>query len=428
VDFWEDYNDHGGAAEGGVCLVNSTFGGGSGPTQAMRDFRDNTLAHYALGRAVIDSYYDYIAPLGAYVDRSPVLRVVTAVALMPLAGLAAFWEYTSPIIKMLVLFFFMAMSRRVRGVVSHAASNLLGERRWGLAPARSSAALAVLAVVTWIAPAHAQSANDPWGDEYQPIGEETAPVGRSYWNLGIKLGPYVPAIDGALGPAEGEMGPYEQMFGGSAIMGAIELDRYFLWPLGQLGVTASLGWMGKSANAYRTVECPDPASPDCMNGFMVELDESGTPLRSQGDTTAFRLIPASLGVVYRFTELDDRFRIPVVPYGKAGLSYYLWWITQPDGSIAEAPTDACPDPDDAAMDCEGNRALGASLGWQASLGLAIRAERIDRAAAQSLSSEFGIEHAGLYAEMTYARVDGFGSDSRLSVGGLTWFGGMNFEF
>jgi hypothetical protein len=285
-------------------------------------------------------------------------------------------------------------------------------------------ALAVLGVVTWSEPARAQSANDPWGDEFQPIDEDTAPVGRSYWNFGIKLGPYVPAIDADLGLAEGEVGPYEQMFGGSAIMGAIELDRYFLWPLGQLGVTASLGWMGKSANAYQA--CADPAVPECMDGIMV--DESGSPIRSEGDTTAFRLIPASLGVVYRFTDLDDRFRIPVVPYGKAGLSYYLWWITQPDGSIAEAPTDACPDPEDPAMDCEGNRALGASLGWQMSLGLAVRAERVDRGAAQSLANDYGIEHAGLYAEMSYAQVDGFGSDSRLSVGGFTWFGGMNFEF
>jgi hypothetical protein len=425
VDFWEDYQGRGGTAEGGVCLVNSTFGGGSGPTQAMRDFRDNTLAHHALGRAVIDSYYGFVAPLGAYVDRSPALRVVAAVVLMPLAGLAAFWEYTSPVIKMLVLLFFVAMSRRVRSVLSRATSNLSGRRR---APVMAMAAPAVLAVLIWSTPVRAQSPNDPWSDEFQPINEETAPVGRSYWNFGIKLGPYVPAIDSALGVAEGEMGPYGQMFGGSAVMGAIELDRYFLWPLGQLGVTASLGWMGKSANAYLTVECPEPASPDCMNGFMVARDENGNPIRSAGDTTAFRLMPASLGVVYRFTELDDRFRIPVVPYGKAGLSYYLWWITQPDGSIAEAPTDACPDPEDPAMDCQGNRALGASLGWQASLGLAIRAERIDRGAAQSLANDYGIEHAGLYAEMTYAQVDGFGSDSRLSVGGFTWFAGMNFEF
>src|SRR5690606_22056916 len=161
----------------------------------------------------------------------------------------------------------------------------------------------------------------------------------------------------------------------------------------------SLGWMSNSGNAYQTVAC-DPGTPGCMNGVMVDVDEDGNPIVSAGDTTGFRMIPASLGVVYRFTELDDRFRIPVVPYGTAGLSYYLWWITQPDGSIAEAPTMDCPDPGDPALNCDGNRALGSSLGWQVSLGLALRAERIDPQAAQSLSNEYGIEHAGLYAELT----------------------------
>ena len=44
------------------------------------------------------------------------------------------------------------------------------------------------------------------------------------------------------------------------------------------------------------------------------------------------------------------------------------------------------------------------------------------------STELGIEHAGLVAEMTYASVDGFGADDKLAVGDVTWFGGIHFEF
>jgi len=40
----------------------------------------------------------------------------------------------------------------------------------------------------------------------------------------------------------------------------------------------------------------------------------------------------------------------------------------------------------------------------------------------------GIQHAGIYAELSLAKVDGFGSDSKLSVGDRTWFAGVNFEF
>lgn len=62
------------------------------------------------------------------------------------------------------------------------------------------------------------------------------------------------------------------------------------------------------------------------------------------------------------------------------------------------------------------------------MGLAVRAERIDPDAETSLRTELGIEHAGFFAELTYANVDGFGSGDKLVVGDLTWFGGINFEF
>ena len=40
----------------------------------------------------------------------------------------------------------------------------------------------------------------------------------------------------------------------------------------------------------------------------------------------------------------------------------------------------------------------------------------------------GIQHAGIYAELSLAKVDGFGSATKLSVGDNTWFAGVDFEF
>jgi hypothetical protein len=74
-----------------------------------------------------------------------------------------------------------------------------------------------------------------------------------------------------------------------------------------------------------------------------------------------------------------------------------------------------------------DKAYGGSFGFQGSVGLAIRAERIDSDAATSMRSS-GLMHAGFYAELQYAKVDGFGSDSKLSVGDNTWFAGVDFEF
>ena len=78
-------------------------------------------------------------------------------------------------------------------------------------------------------------------------------------------------------------------------------------------------------------------------------------------------------------------------------------------------------------DCERNPARGASLGFTGSIGIAIRAERIDPSTAMSMQQS-GIQHAGVYAELSMAKVDGFGSDTKLSVGDSTWFAGVNFEF
>jgi hypothetical protein len=245
----------------------------------------------------------------------------------------------------------------------------------------------------------------PWWEGYdEPVQEQAGPA-QPNWGLEIKLGPYFPDVDQEFGDGEG---PFERMFGdGPLLMSQITLDRYFLYPLGQLGLSASLGFLTRSANAFKTNE-----------------DGSRSEDRSVGDKTVFRLFPASLGVVYRFTQLDDQLRIPVVPYGRVGLSYYYWWVTKPSGGTAEAPTDDCPD----LMGCEGEPGRGGSLGWQATAGLAVRIERIDPDAEVSLRTELGIEHAGLIFEFTYAKVDGFGSSEKMSVGDATWFGGINFEF
>jgi hypothetical protein len=169
------------------------------------------------------------------------------------------------------------------------------------------------------------------------------------------------------------------------------------------------------------------------DAFQVDADgnvlldpDTMQPVRARGNRVIFRYVPITLGAVYRFTALDDRFRVPLVPYAKLGLTYGVWWVRQPSGAFAEAPTTDCPNPDSGG--CSGDRALGASLGWAATLGLAVRAERIDPQAAANLRAEMGIEHAGFFGELLYAKVNGFGSAKKLNVGDATWLLGINFEF
>ncbi len=422
IDFWEDYHNQGGSADGGICLVTSTFGDGGPIPRVLRDFRDQTLAHFALGRAFIDAYYRYIAPLGTLAESSLVARIAAAAVLAPLAALAALYQYTDPGTKLLLLALVFMAWRTLR---RWRASEPRGRENWGHRPAiAAAAALTVLALTLTTSQAHAQIGSpDPYWEDFAPVIEENpdpASLGAVYWNIGIKLGPYTPDVDDGV-PGGGD-GPYERVFGGPSLMTMIEVDRYLYFPAGQFGITASLGFTTKGATAFQSGACPDGQM--CVpDGGAVE-DGSGDPVRAPGNTIAFRLIPMFAGVVYRYTDLDDRWRVPIVPYARAGLSYYLWWSTAPDGSFAEVPDSDCPD----LNGCDGDRALGASIGWQASLGIAIRAERLDPQAARNMRNDIGIAHTGIYAEVLFADVDHFGSDSRLSVGDLTWFGGINFEF
>ena len=116
-----------------------------------------------------------------------------------------------------------------------------------------------------------------------------------------------------------------------------------------------------------------------------------------------------------------------MPYVRAGFGYYAWWITAPDGNFATVCTNGSYTMGVPTPGCTLNHADGGSLGIVGSIGIQVRAERIDASAAQSMR-ESGLLHAGIFAEYSLAKVDGFGSDTKLSVGDNTFFGGVDFEF
>lgn len=405
-DAWEYYQNQGGHAEGGYCFVaTATYGNYDHPfVRILRDFRDDTLAHTGWGRDFIAWYYDKSPALAAFISRHESARVVSYLLLAPLVAMAAIWEYTGMLGKLVLLLGFALLLRRRYGRGSQQESNLRWRPRRALVVGLSSVLLLALG-----ATAHAQ----PYWDELNEPVEEDSLI--SHWNFEIKFGPYFPDVDSEF---DGSDGPFEEMFGTSSnLMTVLVLDRYFAFPSGQLGVSGSMGFNKQYAKAFTV---------DDMGNVLRNGD--GTAIRSSGDVTKFRLFPTSIGAVYRFTRLDEEFGIPVVPYGRASLAYYLWYFSDPSGDVSEAPTPSCMDPGGSGSTCTGNRARGGSLGYQASIGLALRAERLDPTAEVSLRTQMGIEHAGFFVELQVAQVDGFGSDKKLSVGDTTWFGGINFEF
>jgi hypothetical protein len=245
------------------------------------------------------------------------------------------------------------------------------------------------------------------------------PVPLSWFNMSLKFGPYLPGVDDepGLGPVTGVDvdgntvtvcdKPFACIYGGDRkLLSQLELEWFPLHPFGQLGLFGGIGYLqttGKSLaeDADGNIQADNPMTPND--------DES----RSADDTT-FRLIPTYAGVVYRFTELADRTVVPLVPYAKVGLSYYMWSISKGNGKPAQTAS--------------GGTARGGTLGWQATVGLALRADAFDPGSARSLRTDFGVEHAGFFVEGTYAEVSGLGQEKKLYLGDLTWFAGINFEF
>lgn len=402
TDFWEDLHDRGSKTEGGLCLLAETYGDDSALTRTLRAFRDDTLGRSRFGRWLSDAYYATLGKLGVYVHGSIALRMVAAILLAPLVAFALLWHWLGlpGALGLIAAAWWYRRRRR--------ASPGRGLRwSWLRLPAFAGAAVILLGA----GQVHA-GGNQPYWEDSDPTdqsrNEQAAPGDPNLvkWHAGIRIGPYVPDIDNQLGV---HPGPYEQAFGGYRILPMLDVDRILWTGFGQVGVGASIGYMQKTARAF--VMGSDPMQTDRP--------------RAPSATNAFRMIPFALTATYRFTMLDDNYGVPLVPYVRAGLSYYVWWVTAPNGGFARV----CNDGKDTSNEpgCSTNKALGGSLGVQGSIGLAIRAERIDASAAQSMRQS-GIQHAGIYGELSLAKVDGFGSDKKLSVGDRTWFAGVDFEF
>ena len=392
TDFWEDLHGRGSKVEGGFCLMNDTFGDDSGISNELRAFRDDTLASTAFGRWLTAVYYDDVAPYGQFVQGSAFRKTVTAIASAPAILVAVAWHHvTLPGLLALLVLAGLALNRR----------RVLARRGVRAALAGATAVAALLAVPH---AAHAQV--DPYWEHADSTSDPEPPetIAPVKWFAGIRVGPYTPAIDAQIGGTS--PGPYKQMFGGWTVLPMLDVQRVVYRGLGgQWLVGGAVGYLGKSANAFTVGSSP------------TDKDRPRT-----GDTNSFRLIPVEAVASYRFTYLDDELGVPIVPYARGGLSYDVWWVSAPSGDFAAVCKGTGTEPS-----CSQNKARGASAGLNLAVGLAFRAERIDQGAAATMRDS-GILHAGFYAEVSTAVVNGFGSDTKLSVGDNTFFGGVNFEF
>jgi hypothetical protein len=78
-------------------IATAAYGHYSKPeVQALRDFRDVYLMKHSLGRAFVQWYYAWSPPAAAFIHEHPVLRALTAWALLPVVGMAYLLVHAAP--------------------------------------------------------------------------------------------------------------------------------------------------------------------------------------------------------------------------------------------------------------------------------------------------------------------------------------------
>ena len=128
-----------------------------------------------------------------------------------------------------------------------------------------------------------------------------------------------------------------------------------------------------------------------MSGVAPVASGTGQP---SGDKSTLKVVPVSLSAVYRFDYFLERRGFPLVPFGKLGLDWAYWQIT--DGN------------DEIATDGRGGHGRGGTFGWHAAAGLALVLDFFDPDAARDFDNELGVNHTALVFQYTYADISGLG--------------------
>jgi len=223
----------------------------------------------------------------------------------------------------------------------------------------------------------------------------------------IKMGPYLPDVDRKY--TGSGFGPYTTLFGETdgggvatedpkkGLMPVIGFDWQFFYAAGPLGLGTQVAFFRDKASAILANPTPED-----------------TTIRSEADSVTFTLLPVSALISYRFELLADRFKVPLVPYAKAGPTYALYWARDGRRNIAR--------------DDDGDKGLGGVWGYTLNAGMMLRLDFIERGTAKKLDQTTGINHTYVFGEFSFNRLDNFGVGNSISVGDATWFAGLAIEF
>ena len=237
----------------------------------------------------------------------------------------------------------------------------------------------------------------------------------------LKFTPYTPHIDHSKG-LNGKT-PFADLFNsrnyndagvitnegqqpGYKLLTTVEFDVEFLrrfW--GTVAVGLTTGFYRRTTHAFN------------LNMDGTSCSPLSTCVRS-GDESGLNIVPLSALIIYRFDTLANHYKIPIVPYVKLGLAYYIWWMNDGNGilSASQKPF-ASP-----------QSAYGGSFGFVLHPGIAIQLDFLERRVAKGMDMELGINHTYIFCELNYANVNGFGASNKLDLSDTMVNTGFAFEF
>ncbi len=128
-----------------------------------------------------------------------------------------------------------------------------------------------------------------------------------------------------------------------------------------------------------------------------------------------KVVPVRLSAVYRFDYFLEERSFPLVPFGKLGLDWAYWQITDGNGDIAD--------------DGSGGHGRGGTLGWHAAGGIALVLDFFDPDAARDFDQRPRREpHRAHVPVHLRGHLRASARPNRLHVGDTTWSLGLLLEF
>ena len=223
--------------------------------------------------------------------------------------------------------------------------------------------------------------------------------------LELRVQQYIPDVDsefadGARNPRKTVIpddvaGPYEYTFGGGRRYAVgFELD----WQVFRIPYVGTVG------PAYGFLYTKSTAKERFLK------DPSGP---RSSEETSLTILPMYAVAVVRADVVWNEFGIPIIPYGKVGFGWALWW------SKTGGETD----------EIDGKIGRGTTFGYQFALGASLLLDFFDEESAGEMDNSIGVNHSYIFGEWYVSKLEGGGIFSKqMYVGTNSWAAGLAFEF